>query len=110
MPRLTRFLASAVALVSLVVMLAAEAAVECGRSLAQRATLLRSRPPLHLNTVDGRAFGGPVGLGRRLRTEPNPCILGPQPPLPGPQPLRALEGRSRVRSCLLAQWEESRLD
>jgi hypothetical protein len=50
MPRLTRLLASAVALVSLVVMLAAEAAVDCGRSLAQCATLLRSRPPLHLNT------------------------------------------------------------
>jgi hypothetical protein len=69
-PRLTRFLASAVALVSLVVMLAAEAAVERGRSLAQRATLLRSRPRLHLNTVDGRAFGGPIGLGRRLRMRP----------------------------------------
>lgn len=34
MPRLTHFLASAVALISLVVMLTAQAAVECGRSLA----------------------------------------------------------------------------
>jgi hypothetical protein len=100
MPRLTRLLANAVALVSLVML-----AVDCGRSLAQRATLLRSRPPLHLNTSG--AFGGTIGLGRRLRTEPKPCILGPQRPLPGPQTLRAREGRSRVRSCLLEQWRET---